>query len=118
MVLYYDIETPNGVIQVRKPMGRVGAIHLGIITKFMPANKKKEGDPISPLEQERIGEGFEQWAQKVLPQILVSFTPKGEPAPIPTVTVDDLDGADQYGIFLAICSTLDGSQDFFRILQK
>jgi hypothetical protein len=118
MVLYYDIETPSGVIQLRKPMGRVGAIHLGIITKYMPANKKKEGDPLSPAEQERIGEGFEQWAAKVLPQILMSFTPKGASAPTPNATVDDLAGEDQYGAFLAICSTLDGSQDFFRIIQK
>lgn len=115
-MMYYDIETPSGVIKVRKPMGRMGALHLGIITKYMPANKKAEGDPLSPMEQERIGQGFEEWAAKVLPGILVSFTPKGAASPLPSVSIDDLSGEDQYGIFLAICSTMEKSDNFFRIL--
>jgi hypothetical protein len=115
-MIYIDIETSTGVYKVRNPTGRMGALHLGIITKYMPANKKKEGDPISPLEQERIGDGFEQWAAKVLPNILVAFTPRGATSPLPTVTIDDMSGEDQYAVFLAVCSTMDSSENFFRIL--
>ena len=116
MALYYNIETSTGVFKVRNPMGRMGTLHFGIITKYMPANKKAEGDPVSPLEQERIGQGFEEWAQKVLPNLLVSFTPKGSEVTKEPITIDDVEGGDQYAIFLAICSTIEKSDNFFRIL--
>lgn len=114
-MIYYNIETNNGIYKVRKPMGRIGALHFGIITKYMPANKKNENDPISPAEQERIGQGFEEWAAKVLPNILVSFTSKdGDEKQINST--EEMDGQDQYGMFLAICSTMETSGEFFRIL--
>jgi len=116
MVMYYNIETTSGVFKVRNPVGRAGTLHFGIITKFMPANKKADTDPISPLEQERIGQGFEEWAAKVLPQILVSFTPVGTEASVDITSIDSVTGADQYAIFLAICSTIEKSENFFRIL--
>jgi len=115
-MLYYDIETASGVFKIRKPMGRMGALHFGIITKYMPANKKKEGDPMSPMEQERIGQGFEEWAQRVLPQILVSFTPK-DAQPLPSITIEDVSGEDQYALFLAVCSTMEVTETFFRVIQ-
>lgn len=115
-MLFFDIETATGVYKVRKPMGRAGAIHFGIITKYMPAAKKTPGDPMSPMEQERIGQGFEDWAGKVLPHILVSFTPKGASTPLPTITIDDISGEDQYSLFLAVCSTMEVSDSFFRII--
>jgi len=116
MALYYNIETASGVFKVRNPMGRAGSLHFGIITKYMPANKKGENDPISPLEQERIGQGFEEWAAKVLPSLLVNYTPKGTDTPIEPITIDGVSGEDQYAIFLAICSTIEKSDNFFRIL--
>jgi len=115
-MLYYDVETASGVFKIRKPMGRIGAIHFGIITKYMPASKKVDGDPMSPMEQERIGQGFEEWATKVLPNILVSFTPKGNPEPLQNITIEDVSGEDQYSLFLAICSTMEVSESFFRII--
>lgn len=115
MAMYYEVETRSGVIKLKKPMGRAGAIHFGIITKYMPANKKAEGDPLSPMEQERIGQGFEEWTGRVLPQLLVSYTPKDGEC-INPVTVDELSGEDQYAAFLAICSTMENDGDFFRIL--
>jgi hypothetical protein len=114
-MIYIDVETFNGVYKLRKPMGRIGALHFGIITKFMPANKKAEGDPISPAEQERIGQGFEEWSIKILPNILVSFTPKDAPE-AKTITIDEMTGEDQYSMFLAVCSTMEASENFFRIV--
>lgn len=116
MAMYYNVETSSGVFKVRNPIGRAGTLHMGIITKYMPANKKADGEPISPLEQERIGQGFEEWAAKVLPQILVSFTPAGTEATVDITSIDTVSGADQYAIFLAICSTIEKSENFFRIL--
>lgn len=115
-MIYINIETASGVFKIRKPMGRMGALHFGIITKYMPANKKKEGDPMSPMEQERIGQGFEEWATKVLPNLLVSYTPKDAASPVDTLTIDDVSGEDQYALFLAICSTMETSDSFFRIV--
>lgn len=114
-MIYLNIETISGVYKIRKPMGRMGALHFGIITKFMPANKKAEGDPMSPAEQERIGQGFEEWSMKVLPNLLVSFTPKNAPEPT-NITVEDMTGEDQYSMFLAVCSTMEASENFFRIV--
>lgn len=115
-MIYLNIETITGIYKIRKPMGRIGALHFGIITKFMPANKKAEGDPLSPLEQERIGMGFEEWTAKILPNILVSFTPKDAPEPNASITVDDMSGEDQYSLFLAVCSTMEASETFFRVV--
>lgn len=115
-MLYYNIETASGVYKLRKPMGRIGSIHFGIITKYLPSQKKAEGDPLSPMEQERIGQGFEEWATRVLKELLVSFTPKDSTTPIEPLTVDDVSGEDQYALFLAICSTMEMSESFFRIL--
>lgn len=116
MALYYDFETESGVYKVKRPMGRIGAIHFGIITKYMPANKKEKDAPLSPMEQERIADGFEVWAAKVLPNILVSFTPKGAPTPNATVTIDDMSGEDQYAMFIAVSSQLEVSESFFRLI--
>lgn len=115
-MIYMNIETITGIYKIRKPMGRIGALHFGIITKFMPANKKAEGDPLSPMEQERIGLGFEEWSAKILPNILVSFTPTGAPEPLEKITIDDMSGEDQYSLFLAVCSTMEASEKFFRII--
>ncbi|MFA5306095.1 MAG: hypothetical protein WC365_01460 [Candidatus Babeliales bacterium] len=115
-MIFINVEVKSGVYKIRKPMGRMGALHFGIITKYMPANKKAEGDPMSPMEQERIGEGFEQWAQKVLPNLLISFTPKDSAAPKDSITIDDVSGEDQYSLFLAVCSTMETSETFFRIV--
>lgn len=118
-MIYVNIVTASETkVTVRKPMGRIGAIHFGIITKYMPMNKHNDPEAgMSPLEQERIGQAFEEWSQKVLPNILVTYQPKDTPEPI-TATIDDLDGADQYSIFLALTSMVSVNGDFFRIIPQ
>lgn len=116
-MIYVNIVTASGTkVTVRKPMGRIGAIHFGIITKYMPMSKHSDPEAgISPLEQERMGQAFDEWAQKVLPNILVNYQPIDSPEPI-AVTIDELDGADQYSIFLALTSMVSVNGDFFRII--
>ena len=112
------IETENGFYTVNKPMGRYGAIHFGIVTKYMPSRKKGDTTPFSPLEQERIGQAFEEWATKVLPNILVRYEDKLLKTEIEPLTVDDVPGEDQFSIFSAMCSLINMSEDCFRIVSK
>jgi len=119
-MIYIELEANSGTkFTVRKPMGRMGTIHFGIITKYMPTNKNRDPEVgLSPLEQERIGQAFDEWAQRVLPHILVNYTPVGAPEPIKEVTIDDIDGPDQYSIFLALTSTMSVNEQFFRIISN
>jgi hypothetical protein len=118
-MIYITIEVDSGdKYTVRKPMGRIGSIHFGIITKYAPTNKNREPDAgLSPLEQERISLAFDEWAQRVLPQILINMQPKDAPEPVP-VTIDDMSGEDQYAVFLALTSLITVGEKFFRIVPK
>jgi hypothetical protein len=118
MMIYIELYANSGTkYTVRKPMGRMGAIHFGIITKYMPTNKNRDPEAgMSPLEQERIGQAFDEWSVKVLPHILVNYTPPDAKEPITNITIDDIDGPDQYSIFLALTSTMTVNSDFFRVI--
>lgn len=117
-MIYVTIEVDSGTkFTVKKPMGRMGAIHFGLITKYMPTRKRDEGAGLSPLEQERIGQAFEEWSVKVLPNILVNTQEKDAPE-TQLITVDEMSGEDQYAIFLALTSMLSVGENFFRIIPK
>lgn len=115
MSIYVDIKTKSGIFRVKKPMGRIGAIHFGIITKHMAGGV--EGEEMSPAQRTELGEGFMEWAEKVLPKILISFKPNDAEL-IENYKVDDISGEDQFAIFTAMMSLIEVSEDYFQIITK
>lgn len=115
--IYIDIKTVKGIYRVRKPLGRIGAIHFGILTKYIHGDNKEE--TMSPAQREAIGDGYIEWTEKVLPKIFVSFTPVGQTEPDPAVKVDDMTGEDQFAIFAALLSLIETGEegsDYFQIV--
>jgi hypothetical protein len=111
--IYVDIKTKSGVFRVKKPLGRVGAIHFGIITKYIQGGDSTE---LSPSQRAGLGDGFTEWSIKVFPQLFTSFTPEGQSIADPEVRVDDVSGEDQFAIFSALMSLIEVSQDYFQIV--
>lgn len=104
--MYTQIETNNGIYKVRNPVGRIGAIHFGIITKSTPTDGG-DSEQLSPGAMNKLTEGFEEWSVKVLPHIIVEGPFKYEEMP----------GEDQYAIFLAMFSLIKVGKEFFRIVE-
>jgi len=102
----FKIETANGIYELKKPMGKIGALHFRLLTKAMPKGSSGEEDGgVSPADQDRLQEVFEQWSDQVLPVIVC------EP-----MTYDDIPGEDQWILFLAMFQTMNISTDLFRIV--
>lgn len=112
--IYIDIKTKSGIFKVRKPLGRIGAIHFGIVTKYIQGERGEE--ELSPAQREAMGEGYIEWAEKVLPKIFVSFTPTGSVEPDASFKSEDMTGEDQFAIFAALLSLIEASDDYFQIV--
>lgn len=107
--LKYEIETPNGIYTVKRPVGRAGVIHFTLVSKSIPTTIDPETNEvvISPADQDRFVDAFLEWSAKVLPEIYVSGP----------VAVKDMPGEDQYALFLAMFSTVNlGGSDLFRFI--
>jgi hypothetical protein len=113
--IYVDIKTKSGVFRVKKPVGRIGAIHFGIITKYIQGGDSAE---ISPAQRAGLGDGFTEWSAKVFPQIFTSFTEEGQAVASTEVHAEDVSGEDQFAIFSALMSLIEVSQDYFQIINK
>lgn len=109
--LRYRVATPNGEYVVKRPTGRAGVIHFTLVTKSIPSTTDEDGKVIiSPADQERFTAAFEEWTEKVLPQIFIEG-PNG-------IKVDEMPGEDQYALFLAMFSTVNLShKDLFRFVE-
>lgn len=115
MSIYVDVKTKTGVFRVRKPLGRIGAIHFGIITKFVSS---AEDGTMSPAQKEAMGEGYIEWAEKVLPKIFVSFTPEGQTIAQEDFKSEDMTGEDQFALFSAMMSLIEVSEDYFQVIKS
>ncbi len=115
MVIYIDIKTKSGVYRVRKPLGRIGAMHFGIITKYLSGGDA--GEEMSPAQRESMGEGFIEWSEKILPKILISYTPEGQPT-IDKYDSEEITGEDQFAIFSAMMSLIEVSDDYFQVIKS
>lgn len=104
------IKTKNGIYEVMKPIGRIGARHFNILTSYIPKVDTDDGK-IDAVVQEKLGFAFEKWAIEVLPHILIK-TPFG-------TKYDEMPGEDQYAIFLAIVESMGGNEDgeFFQVIE-
>lgn len=107
-----EIETKNGVYKVKMPTGQIGAINFGVISKSLPKSSEtdKEGNIImSPIDEERLYKGFEEWSNKVLKRIIDE---KGS-----VYNYENMPGEDQWILFMAMISLIDvDGEELFRIL--
>lgn len=104
------IEVNGTLYHIKRPCGRVGAKHFGIITKAIPSvapGTAPEDTIMSERDQERMSEAFEAWAIQVLPNLLLPDLNKYENIP----------GEDQYGIFMAMLEDIKLCDDFFRVVE-
>lgn len=116
------IEICGEVIEVHKPIGRMGAVHFGLMSKAIPdhgdTSSMSEEDlevlrkkPLSPEERSKLMEVFEEWSSRVLPNIVVGGPEKYK----------QLSGEQQFGIFMALMQSSDiaknPGEDIFRIIQ-
>lgn len=116
MSIYIDVKTKSGIFRVKKPLGRIGAIHFGIITKYVSGGA--EDGTMSPAQREGLGEGYIEWAEKVLPKIFTSFTPEGQTEPDAAFKAEDMTGEDQFAVFSAMMSLIEVSEEYFQIVKS
>ena len=98
------VETASDVYELAKPRGKLGALHFRLLTKAMPKSVDDETGEVSPADQERMQEVFNQWIDEVLPEILTSHD------------YDDVPGEDQWVLFLASFNTMNVRKDLFRLV--
>jgi len=116
MSIYVDIKTKSGIFRVQKPLGRIGAIHFGIITKYISGGS--EEGTMSPAQKESLGDGYIEWAEKVLPKIFTSFIPNGQTVPQADFKADQMTGEDQFAVFSALMSLIEVSEDYFQVIKS
>jgi hypothetical protein len=125
------IETGNGIYEVKKPGGKLGAksmmmfSELASVDGVQPVPKMNvdgtyEGneDPKlvaiiqvsnQKLIMAKMESVFVRWASEILPSIIATF--EGKP-----FAYEDMPGEDQLAVFLAISGEMKMTQDFFRII--
>jgi hypothetical protein len=105
------IKTGNGIYEVMKPIGRIGAKHFAILTSYIPKVDTMEDGNMDSVMQEKMGVAFLKWAEEVLPHIIIN-TPFGK-------KYDDIPGQDQFAIFLAIVEDMGKTSDgeFFQVIE-
>ena len=109
-----EVETGTGIYKIRKPTGRIGAVHIGIVSKMASGTqgeKDAEGNVIvSQADNERTQDVFIEWSVKVLPNIIIDGPH----------TYNDMPGIDQYVLFLATMEGMEGDTlggELFRIIE-
>jgi len=103
------IQTVNGIYEVKKPGGKIGARSMMMLSEIATAEgiMKVPGPEEDPVLTEKIiannsrvtmikaEEVFVRWAPELIPSILVTLD--GQP-----VVYEDVPGEDQLAIFLAL----------------
>lgn len=81
-MIVIEVETDSGVYRCKRPEGLMAIKHVGILSRYAANNPTTDVDEngntivrMSIRDQERFTEGFEQWAEKVLPNILLDGNP-------------------------------------------
>jgi len=99
--LIAELETEFGKYKFYKvPTGKAGIKHIAITSRYIPESVIF-GEPMSDKDKEDLSKGFEEWCEKVLPDILIE-------AP------DEIPGEDMLKIFMVVISK---RTDIFRDLK-
>lgn len=107
------IETQSGIYEIRKPVGRIGAKHIALLTRAskpgIEPGTKPEDIPPELLKEfgKDMSDVFELWSESILPKLLVTGP----------FSYEEMPGEDQYAVFIALASELQVGDDLFRIVQ-
>ncbi len=107
------VEVNGQVYTVRKPVGRIGTIHFGLIMKCVPKDALKsktldDFDAQDVMDLDKITDVFVEWSEKVLPHLIVDGPYKYEEMP----------GEDQFAIFMSMVDAVKVSKEFFRVIES
>jgi hypothetical protein len=110
----FKIETPRGVYEISRPLGRFGTTHFSLLSRCMPDQYDTEGKPMYKGNIKRdVSEVFEEWAQKVLKHIIISGPIiDGQP-----FTFERMPGEDQFAAFMMISQETDTALSSFRLVE-
>jgi hypothetical protein len=110
----FKIETPRGMYEIARPVGRFGAIHFSLLSRCMPDQYDQEGKPLYKGNVKKdISEVYEEWASKLLKHLIISGPPiDGQP-----FTYERMPGEDQFAIFMLISQETDVTLSSFRIVE-
>jgi len=104
-----NIETASGIYKVKRPAGKIGAIHMELISKALPTGVDEDGKTIvSPADNIRFTESFKDWSDKVLPNIILEGS---------VFSYEDMPGDDQFAVFVAMFNTMNLNGDLFRFVE-
>lgn len=109
-----EFETDNGRYKLMIPKGRVGAVHMRIMTSYAPSSKPDKNGKYtpSPKDVEMMAKMFEDWSANVLPKIVID-SPYG-------TDYNEIPGDDQYACFLVMLEQFgdkEGDKEFFRYIE-
>lgn len=111
--LRYRIETPRGIYEINRPLGRYGSIHFALLSRCMPDTYDSDGTPLYKGNVKAdFAEVFKDWSIQVLKHIVHAY-------PVidgKSITYDIMPGEDQYAIFMMMAQETDTSGSSFRML--
>jgi hypothetical protein len=109
----FKIETPRGVYEVLRPVGRFGSIHFALLSRCMPDQYDSDGTPMykGNLKVE-FADVFKDWSIQVGKHIIISGPSIGDQP----FSFERMPGEDQWAIFMLIAGETDTNAGTFRIL--
>ncbi len=93
-----QIETPEGIYEIRVPTGILGAQHIAMLTKIA-------GD--TGIDMDRFPDVYVQWCTEILSKIVISGPHKFE----------DMPSTDQFMIFMLLYDMIKVDKTRFRIIE-
>ena len=111
--LRYRMETPRGIYEVNRPLGRYGAVHFALLSRCMPDTYDADGTPLYKGNVKvEFADVFKDWAIQVLKGIIHSYPIiDGKP-----LSFETMPGEDQWAIFMMMAQETDTSGSSFRVL--
>jgi len=101
-----EVKTAHGTYKVKKPVGRLGAVHMSLLMKMeLPEGSPDDWDDEQRKEILRSSADiFREWAEKVLPHIVMDGP----------FRYDEMPGEDQYVVFLHLIQDIKLPEEFFQ----
>ncbi len=107
-MVYRKVEVNGQVYTIRKPVGRIGALHFSLITKCAPKNVRMDEEvEVESVDFDQISDVFVVWAEKVLPHLIVDGP----------YTMEEMPGEDQFALFASCLDGMNIGKDFFRVIE-
>jgi len=109
----FKIESPRGIYEVMRPVGRFGSIHFALLSRCMPDQYDADGTPMYKGNVKvEFADVFKDWAVQVGKHIIVAGPSiDGQP-----FSFERMPGEDQWAIFMIIAGETQTNAGSFRII--